>query len=378
MFNQTKIADLAYNFVGMRDIDASSPLADPTKSIFIDDISPVLTYDNIINVLPQKVTDEEYAELLESKFKSYVRDVLSKVTTLKKVASVNRDVLDRMSAFTGIGRDTVINRGKFVGWMVALKKGKDTVLTIKEIGLQASSAQTNLKIYVYHSSQTAPIATRTISTTKGGSFQWVTLTTPIELSYYAEGLNDYDTGGFFYIGYHQDDLVGNAIMKSVNFINPPCSTCDGGRYFKQWSSWSKFMSIEPAEIDITNGNPPTIEDITRVATSPPNNYGLNFSFFVKCDLTKFIEDQLDLLVEPIKYAVAVGLLKEMVFNTRNNVPRDTTMALAHKALYGDMSIGQKGIQTYYDESIKALDFDLSRLSSVCMGQSKNGVRHSSI
>lgn len=378
MFNQTRIADETYNFVGIRDIDDSSPLASPTKGVFVEDISPVLTYDNIINVLPQRATDAEYATLLESKFKYYVRDVLSKLTTHKKLATVNRDVLDRTSIFTGIGRDTIINKSNFVGWMIGLKKGKDTVLTIKEIGLQATAAQTNLPIYVYHSSQTAPVATRTITTTKGGSFQWVALSTPIELSYYADGLNDYDVGGFFYIGYHQDDLNGSAIKKTVNFINPPCSTCDGGRYYKQWSNWSKFLSIQPAEILVDNGNPPVINDITRLGVSPDQNYGLNFSIYAKCDLTKFIEDNIDLLIEPIKYSVACGLLKEFVYNNRDNVKRDTTMALAHKALYGDPAIGQKGIQHYYEESIKALDFDLSRLESVCMSQSKKGVQYRTI
>ena len=384
MFNQDKIANATYNYVGIREIDETSPLATPTKGIFIEDVCPLLTYDQLKATLAQQAIDEDYATLLESKFKYYVKDVLAKITTHKKVTNTNRTVLDRMTVFNGLAQvtDTIVNNSKFCGWMIALNKGKDTVLKIRSIGIQATAAQTNLPIYVFHTSQRAPIATRSVTTTKGGSFQWVDLETPIELSYYAsrDDNQDYDTGGFFYIGYFQDDLNGQTIKKQINLISPPCSTCDGGRYYRKWAQWSKFLTIRTGEVDSTkiDSTDPKMVDSGDIGVVDSNNYGLNFDITIECDLTKFVMDHLHILVEPIKYSIANGLLNELIYNSRDNVSRDKTLALANRALHGDVTSGIKGISHYYKAAIDALDFDLSKLSSVCAGATHVGVRTKSV
>jgi len=384
MFNENKIVNLTYNYVGIREIDETSPLASPTKNIFIEDVCPLLTYDTLKATLAQQAIDEDYDSLLEQKFKYYVRDVLSKITTHKKITKTNRTVLDRMTVFNGLAQlpNTIVNNGKFVGWMIALNKGKDTLLKIRSIGIQTTEPQASLPIYVFHSSQRDPIVTTSITTTKGGSFQWHDFETPIELSYYAsrDDNQDYDTGGFFYVGYFQDDLVGQAIKKNINLISPPCSTCDGGRYYRKWSQWSKFLQIRTGEVssEKIDSADPEMVDSGDIGINDTNNYGLNFDISVECDLTKFIVDHLHLLVEPIKYSIAVGLLNELIYNSRDNVSRDKVLPLANRALHGDPVNGIKGIMHYYTQSIEALDFDLSKLSSVCAGATHKGTRLSSL
>lgn len=378
MFNEEKIVDLTYDYVGIRGISSNSPLATPQKGIFTEDVCPLLTYDNIKKVLPKDTQDVN--ALLVSKFKYYTREVLSKLTTHKKVNKVTRDVLDRTTAFTGLGslNQTIINKSKFVGWQIELKKGKDTVVDIKEIGLQATDPQPSLPIYVFHTSQREPIATRTITTHKGGSFQWYALDEPIVLSYYANEGDDYETGGYFYIGYFQDDLVGSAIRKDVNFVKPPCSTCDGGRNYRAWSKWSKYIAIGTAETDDMDKNDPQMVDTSELGLSDGLTYGLNFSFSVRCDLTKFFLDHLHLLVEPIKYSVASGLLKEMIYSSRDNVEREKSLDLAYLALYGDDRSDKSSISYLAKQSLEALDFDTSQLSSVCMQGHNSGVKFGTI
>jgi hypothetical protein len=334
----------------------------------------LLTYDNILKVLPADAQNPN--ALLVDKFKYYTREVLSKLTTHKKINKVTRDVLDRTTAYTGLGslNQTVINKSKFVGWQIELKKGKDTVVEIKEIGLQATEPQTSLSIYVFHTSQREPIAQTTITTSKGGSFQWYHLEEPIVLSYYADDENDYETGGYFYIGYFQDDLVGNAIRKDVNFIKPPCSTCDGGRNYRSWSKWSKFISIGTAETNEMDKDNPLMVDTSELGLSDGLTYGLNFSFSIKCDLTKFTIDHLHLLVEPIKYSIASNLLKQMIYTSRDNMEREKSLDLAYLALYGDDRSNKNSIDYLFKQSLEALDFDTSQLSSVCMQGHNQGVK----
>jgi hypothetical protein len=378
MFDLQKIADLCYNFVGIRDIPQSSDLATPTKGVFVEDINSLLTFDNIKKCLPEQPSTSGYVTLLEAKFKYWVSDVLSQAVTTKKINNVTRTVLDRTSVYTGTAqlKNTIINRSKLVGFVVKAVKGKDTVIKISSIGLQTTLPQTDLPIYVFHSSQREPIQTLSITTVKSGSFQWVDLDEPIVLNYYADIENGktYDTGGFFFIGYHQDDLNGSAIRKDINLLSPPCSTCDGGRNYKLWTQWSKFVAISTTEVSGVDKDNVELTDETRYGSSVGINYGMNLGLSVECDLTKFMIETLDNLLEPIKYRITVGLLQEMQLSQRDNVEQDKLKMPATLALYGNPDFGDSGMVGKLKKAMEALDFDTSQLSSACMPSSRNGIR----
>jgi len=378
MFNLEKIADLCFDFVGIRNTPTSSPLSNPQKGVFVEDINPLLTFENIVKVLPQQNNNAAYTELLEKKFKYWASDVLSSATTTKKINNTTRTVLDRTSIYTGVAqlKNTIMNNSKLVGLIIKPIKGKDTVVKITQLGLQTTLPQTNLPIYVFHSSQKEPIQTLTVTTTKSGGFEWVDLDEPIILSYYADIENDktYDTGGFFFISYHQDDLNGSAVRKDINLVNPPCSTCDGGRNYKLWAQWSKFVAITTTAVSGVDAENVILPDDTTFQNQDSVNYGMNVGLSVECDLTKFMLDNLNLLLEPIKYTVAVGLLREMMLSQRDNVSQDKIKNAATLALYGNPEFGDTGLIGKLKDSMKALEFDTSKLASVCMPSTNNGVR----
>ena len=370
MFNPTIIQTCMTSLIGWRnDANTSVPqitntaLLTSNSGLFYNDFHPLLLIENISNTLPEDKTIDNY---LTEKVNSGINKALTKVVLEKKLNESTKTLLNSSKLFDGIGRfqDTIVSNGRFVGVEVEIFPSYGAKVIIDKIGLQFTSAQTNLPIYIFHTSQIDPIKTVTATTTKANSLEWLTLSESIDFSYLS---NSYDSGGMFYIGYFQDNINGQAIKKDFNFIDGPCNTCRGGaNLMKVWNERLNFVRIVPVEVSSGNLNGTQMFDYTKRKYVSTNNFGLNFGVTVQCDISEYLCEQKMILTDLIGKQVAVDILNDMKHSTRLNRIANVSQNMIIRDLEGDRETFEPGLAKRLSDSVKAVDFDFSKIDSPCL------------
>lgn len=370
MFNPTVIQNCMVSLLGWRnDANPSVPqitapdLLSSDSGLFYNDFHPLLSIENIVNTIPEDKNIEDY---LNEKVASGVSKALTKVAIEKKLNESTKTILNSSKLFDGIGRfqDTVISNGSFVGVEIEIFPSYGAKVIIDKLGLQFTSAQTGLDIYVFHTSQIDPIQTVSATTIKSNSLEWLTLSTPIDLSYLSD---EYDSGGMFYIGYFQDDITGQAIKKDFDWFKGPCNTCRGGaNAMKVWNERLDFVRIVPIEVGSSDLNGTQMFDYTKRGYVPTNNFGLNMGVTVQCDISDYLCEQKLVLADLIGKQVAVDILNDMKHSTRLNRLANVSQNMIIRDLEGDRETHELGLAQRLDKSIKAVDFDFSKIDSPCL------------
>ena len=370
MFNPTTIQNCMTSLIGWRnDANTSVPqitntaLLTSDSGLYYNDFHPLLLIENIANTLPEDKTIDNY---LTEKVNSGINKALTKVVLEKKLNESTKTLLNSSKLFDGIGRfqDTVISNGRFVGVELEMFPSYGAKVIIDKIGLQFTQTQTNLPIYIFHTSQLNPIKTVTATTTKASSLEWLTLSETIDLSYLSD---TYDSGGMFYIGYFQDDISGQAIKKDFNFIDGPCNTCRGGaNAMKVWNERLNFVRIVPVEVANGSLNGTQMFDYTKRKYNATNNFGLNFGVTVQCDISQYLCEQKMILTDLIGKQVAVDILNDMKHSTRLNRIANVSQNMIIRDLEGDRETFEPGLAKRLSDSVKAVDFDFSKIDSPCL------------
>lgn len=370
MFNPTTIQNCMTSLIGWRnDANTSVPqitntaLLTSDSGLYYNDFHPLLLIENIANTLPEDKIIDNY---LTEKVNSGINKALTKVVLEKKLNESTKTLLNSSKLFDGIGRfqDTVISNGRFVGVELEMFPSYGAKVIIDKIGLQFTQTQTNLPIYIFHTSQLNPIKTVTATTTKASSLEWLTLSETIDLSYLSD---TYDSGGMFYIGYFQDDITGQAIKKDFNFIDGPCNTCRGGaNAMKVWNERLNFVRIVPVEVANGSLNGTQMFDYTKRKYNATNNFGLNFGVTVQCDISQYLCEQKLILTDLIGKQVAVDILNDMKHSTRLNRIANVSQNMIIRDLEGDRETFEPGLAKRLSDSVKAVDFDFSKIDSPCL------------
>lgn len=370
MFNPTTIQNCMTSLLGWRnDANPDVPqITDPNllqtdSGLIYNDFHPLLTIENITNTIPEDKTINDY---LNEKVNSGINKAMTKVVLEKKLNESTKTLLNSSKLFDGIGRfqDTVISNGRFVGVELEIFPTYGAKVIIDKIGLQFTQTQTNLPIYIFHTSQIDPIQTITASTTKSNSLEWLTLSQTIDLSYLSD---NYDSGGMFYIGYFQDDISGQAIKKEFNFLQGPCNTCRGGsNAMKVWNERLNFVRIVPVEVSNSDLNGTQMFDYTKRKYNATNNFGLNFGVTVQCDISQYLCEQKLVLTDLIGKQVAVDILNDMKHSTRLNRLANVSQNMIIRDLDGDQETFEPGLSKRLSDSVKAVDFDFSKIDSPCL------------
>ena len=382
MFTPTKIQDCFKSLLGFRndpDINVGQ-ITDPVllttdSGLYYNDYHPLIRMDVIENIIPEGASLDTY---LNEKVNQSSVKVLTAFSTMKKEMRSTKTIINSSAMFDGVGRlnNTVTTEGRFVGFEIKLAESYGVKTVIDAIGLQFTSPQTGLNIYLFHTSQVDPIKTITATTTKSGSFEFLSLSEPIELSYY----NDtYDTGGFFYLGYFENDITGQAIKKDFNWSRGVCGSCTGQNAVKIWNTRLNFMSVQPCFVMNTDLNGTQIFDVNDVVISNDNNWGVNFRTTIKCDLsTYFCENKLS-FVEAMGQQVAYDILNDIKHSDRANRIVEVNRNMVIRDLEGDTSTNEMGVAQKLKQAIKSLDFDFSKIDSPCLPCDKpSGVKVRSI
>ena len=313
-----------------------------------------------------------FSEWLEDQIIESSSKLFNAVAVEKELNKKTKTIVEDVKLFDGAGRikDTVIKQGRFVGFEIALLRSNDLMSIIHKVATQFTEIE-NFNLYLYHSSQNDPIATVPVTTSKINSVEWTTA--ELELDYYNGVIGP---GGVFYLGYYEDDIAGNAIQKRSDFTKP-CGSCNGvsEAYFKVWTKYIKVVPIEVSAGDVEPLR--TLFDIDAVMSGCTTNWGLNLDLVVKCDWSTFICENKLSFDKALISQFTLDMLTEMSFSVRDNAQENKLEGYSTRAILG-LSEGEgvfmRGQQDKLYNEIKALSFDMSNLSKVCMPCSKKGIK----
>lgn len=291
-----------------------------------------------------------------------VDKMLDSVFTAKKMRAKVKSIFENIALFDGFGRDKQTNANKFVGLRFIAKSDRDIITVINMIGHQFTEA-VSFNLYLYHSSQQAPLKIIPISHTKAMSSQWSSQT-DLNIRYLDP---NYDAGGEFFLGYAQSELgTSQAVnMYGLNWTNGyTCTSCKSYELYQNYSDWVSVMGFEISESAFTVGM--DMFDPLDASYTPSLNYGLNINMTTECDLTPFLIQESDKLGEALQYSVGLEVLKDMASNTRTTNQRGNVV----REQAAKQVVSFDGVNgTVLDETnskLQGLSFDLSGLNSVCL------------
>lgn len=302
-----------------------------------------------------------FSDWLLEKRNSSLNKLLARLSIHKKLSGNTKTYLDNVQLFDGTSRngDTIAASGRFVGFQIELKKANNIMAVIDRIGLRFTQKQTNLTLYMFHSSRNTAVATATVSTTTGYNFEWKSPGSDWVLPY-VNYSNNIDAGGKWYIGYFEADISGNAINKNYDFSSGGCGSCGGEvNYF---NLWSKYLDVRPIEVTSLNGT--DLFDLSNVGIQWTQNYGLNLAISVKSDFSEMAINNKNLFIDPWGKQFAKDMLDEMAYNSnvRINTKEANAEIKALQALTG--AEGVKGLEEQLEDSINALAHDFAGISPV--------------
>lgn len=320
-----------------------------------------------------------FAQKLEALTRASINKVATEVFTKKKLDGITKSIFENVQLFDGVGDMTnkEPKSGRFVGFQVVLEDHRDITAIIRRIGTQFSIANPDFKLYIFHSSQVEPISIIPLALSRANSFEWSAKELIMRF-------NDptLDTGGAFYIGYYEVDLVGQAINRGYDFGNAPtCSTCN--RNYAFYNQWSKYMDVTPFSVPATFlvGKLPSDIDGAQLWDLNANQYvylkswGLNLDISVRCDVTDFLCRERDLFMDALLKQVALDVAQELFNSTRNNPNAKETRDLAGYAIEDE----KDGLRVKQKRSLEALNFDISDLNEACIPcNNKAGVTWGSV
>ena len=306
----------------------------------------------------------------------------------KQLQQETRNLLERRTFFDGAARlqATIDPTGKIVGFEIVPVRAMGVTTKIERIGLQMVGATGKVKLYLFHSSQVAPMREIELdfTNTKGG-FQWFTPAEPIYLPYIpgTDG-NGNDSGGAWFLCYNQNDLPAGmqALNVSKDWSVEPCQTCLGGS-IESWRQMTKYLQVSPFGIHAPAdfAEYPEMFDIGQIGYTNTMNYGMNVEISVGCDLTDFIISQRQIFATVIQKQVAANVLRTIAMNPDVRVNRNQVNVTRDELLYeldGAPTGRVSGLGYELKQAYRALSLDTRGLDRICLQCNNHGVKYRTV
>ena len=371
MFNKQKVREL-FGLVGFKPFSnttipesLNANLQESRSGIMVNDKHALLTPENIWKIKP---TVNELNTYLQEIYYTSINDLLSVTFTKKKTEKVTKSIFEDRNMFKGAGRflDLENKQGRFVGFKITPHQYKNIVIRINRIGVQFTQLE-NIPFYLYKEGTKEPLQTFNIQNPLLSSFYWHTENLLLEF----DDHTNYPAGSY-YLGYYEDDLTGQAVKRNLmhHSESKNCGYCNNYEY-DSFRLYGKYFKVQPIEVANGGLDGTNLFDIGQVAYSSTNNYGLNLSFSVFCDLSRFIIQNEDVLADALAFQIGLKLLESFAYNIEVSGDSARLAQLAMVALDSDKN-GNVGYRKMYENFVKGLDFDFSDLSSPCLpkGRSK--------
>lgn len=306
----------------------------------------------------------------------------------KQLQQETRNLLERRTFFDGAARmaATIDPTGKIVGFEIVPVRAMGVTTKIERIGLQMVGATGTVKLYLFHSSQVAPMREIELTfTNTNGGFQWFTPAEPIYLPYIPGVDGDgNDAGGAWFLCYNQNELPAGmrALNVSKDWSVEPCQTCLGGS-IDSWKQMTKYLQVSPFGIHAPAdfAEYPEMFDIGQIGYTNTMNYGLNVEISVGCDLTDFIISQRGIFATVLQKQVAAYVLRTIAMNPDVRVNRNQVNATRDEILYeldGNPTGRASGLGYELKQAYKALSLDTRGLDRICLQCNNHGVKYRTV
>lgn len=392
MFNIKKTVTDLFGLVGFEQTkDANIPALDAdlltsrSGKVFTKGTHELVSLENLYLTAPDfsrydtALTKETlFSDHLKDMASTAITNVLHGVVNKKKLHELTKDTLTQTNLFEGVGRlsDKIIKQGRFLGFLLETKEGRLGVLPIiRKIMLQVSEQNPNLNFYIYHPEQSTPLATIPAgSWAVSNSFNTVKVN-QLENTLLDTAFESYDK---LIVGYYEDDLTGQAINKEWQCNKAPCGGCNPANKTMYWA-WANNIHLHPFEVQAEDLD--TVAQTQFSATAMQfkynTNWGMNLEIAINCDLSEFIIQNQNSLIDAISLQFAVQGLEQLLYNTRENKVSEQTRSLALTGLNG--TEGSPGLYKKADQAIENLSFDFSNFNSPCLPcNNKSGVKIKSV
>lgn len=299
----------------------------------------------------------------------------------KQLTQETKSLVEHRTLFDGAARlkATIDNVHKIVGFEIVPVRALGVTTKIDKIGLQMVGGTGKVKLYLFHSSQVAPIREIECEFTNAkGGFQWFTPTEPLYLPYISANT---DSGGAWFLCYNQNDLPFGmeALNVSKDWSVEPCQTCLGGS-IESWRQITKYLQVSPfatkAPEDFAEN--PEMFDIAKVGYTNTMNYGLNLEISVGCDLTDLIISQRAIFATVLQKQVAAQVLRTIAMNPDVRVNRNQVNVTREQILYEIDGVAQgrpTGLGYELQQAYKALAIDTKGLDRICLSCNNGGVKY---
>lgn len=341
------------------------------SGLFVESTHALLTKEHIhASISLEEYKDVAAASILDTYLKDVVQDsiaeVFSRVFTEKKLQYQTKALFEDVQLYSGAGQrqQKVLKEGRFVGFELHLKNMRDIDFEVYRIGLQLDTLNPTFNLYLYHTSQAAPLETFTFNVDKPGMFQWFSLkdiNKRLKLNYVN---SKYSTEGNFILGYYESQVLGQAIEMKKDLHTGPCQSCNAYD-IQAYQAYSKFVSIHPFSVDAAELAGTNLWDVKAHEYHYNTNFGINLSFTTQCDITDFCLRNELLFADAIAKACGVKLLNNIAFSTENKGVSEKIRGLARYEL-DNKENNTLGSKAQYENALKALSFDLSGLNSACL------------
>ena len=318
----------------------------------------------------------DYLSSLETKG---IKKVITRFIRDKVVGMESKNIIDRRCLFDGTGRieNRIPNGNKIVGFEITPLRSDGVSVKLEKIGIQFTGNTGPVTIYLFNSSQRDYVKKWTFEYNKGnGTFVWLDLQ-DVYLPYVDGTI---DAGGSWYLVYNQAELPD--YMEAVNFgrdwSRESCGTCNKGD-LQLYRVMSRYVDFSPFYV-IPDAWDEKLWDIKDNVYTSSLNYGINMMFSVGCDVSDImIAERLD-FANTIQLQVASEALRALALNPEVNVNRVQYNADRDNILYETDGNGQgiRGLNGELEKAFKALSFDMSGMSEVCLPCKKKGIRISSV
>ena len=306
----------------------------------------------------------------------------------KQLQQETRNLLERRTFFDGAARlqATIDPTGKIVGFEIVPVRSMGVTTKIERIGLQMVGGTGKVKLYLFHSSQVAPMRTIELDFTNDkGGFQWFTPSEPIYLPYIPGTDGDgNDAGGAWFLCYNQNELPAGmqALNVSKDWSVEPCQTCIGGS-IESWRQMTKYLQVSPfgihAPADFSEY--PEMFDIGQIGYTNTMNYGMNVEISVGCDITDFIISQRQIFATVIQNQVAASVLRTIAMNPDVRVNRNQVNVTREQLLYeidGAPQGRATGLGYELKQAYRALSLDTRGLDRICLQCNNHGVKYRTV
>jgi hypothetical protein len=348
-------------------------LTDTESGQYYQEYHPSVRLDYIQALLPSNYALQTFLDDIET---TAINQLLEKMVQEKKLNNAGMDLARNNLIYDNVLKDKpIINESRFVGVEFYMDSTIGLRAMIHRVGLYLTSAQPSLTLYLFNSLQEQAVATYTFSSTNANSFTW--LATDIILDY-SDGTGT--EGGVWYLGYYQDDLVGQAIQyDSLNWKNGYCRTCDGGRRSSKYNSVARYVQMSPFYIDASNVPAVgTIFDTDDMVYTYDNNYGFNYNISIRCNLTTFWIDNRSSMTNALGKIVALKVLEMMKASSQVSAIEQNVQINIIRDLEGDSDTRQVPFWAQVERAVKATNLDQANVNSVCVPCARKGASYGAI